>query len=202
MADFATLGEAMLPAMNRQPGAFVDAMIRNQERQNAIILEAHPEAIELLKWTQNRIDARYEGTASDLLTSLTGFADVGTTRSKSWPKTAKALSVSLRRLAPNLKQAGLAITFTRDKHTRAIHIDRLETIGDSPSPASSASSGDAGDADDARFPIVSTVTTNGASWKCPDCGASNAAHVTTCFGCILARQSEQPQPVDDVEMFR
>jgi hypothetical protein len=193
MADFATLGEAMLSAFDREPGAFLAAMARNQERQNSIILEAHPEVIELMRWLEDRTDHAFCGTASDLLAALSNVVDGSVTRSKDWPKSPKALSTTIRRVKPNLKHAGWLVSFTRDRHNRMIEICRTETIGETVSPASSSSPdgpfGDAGDTGDAQTLLVSGATNGKAtSWVCPECGTQNAAHVTVCFGCIRNRQ--------------
>ncbi len=156
MADFARIGEAMLPALGRKRGDFIQAMRQNLEHQNAVILEAHPEAIELVRWLGAQKDNQFTGTASELLIELKRFADLDLTKSNAWPKSPKAMSENLRRLKPNLALAGVGVSFHRQKHRRTIEL--VQTGGNPASPTSSPSSAmevdDAGDAGDALVPLV------------------------------------------------
>lgn len=51
------------------------------------------------------------GTATELLATLAELVDEQTRRARGWPKTARSLSGSLRRLAPNLRAVGVAVGF-------------------------------------------------------------------------------------------
>jgi hypothetical protein len=55
--------------------------------------------------------SKWEGTASDLLPELERHAPEDIARKRSWPKSARALSGILRRLAPNLRTVGISVSF-------------------------------------------------------------------------------------------
>lgn len=58
-----------------------------------------------------------------------------TQKRREWPKNGSALSIKLRRLAPNLRAAGVAIEFNREGHKKTRKI-RLEWYGNSASAPS------------------------------------------------------------------
>ena len=68
----------------------------------------------------------WEGTATELLALLEDVADEKTRKQKAWPESARALSNALRRLAPNLRAAGIDLGFDGRKHggKRVIRVDR------------------------------------------------------------------------------
>jgi hypothetical protein len=66
----------------------------------------------------------WEDTATNLLEKLNPLATEAMQRQKSWPKDGKGLSNTLRRLAPNLRESGIQVEFSREGHTRR----RLITI--------------------------------------------------------------------------
>ncbi len=124
MADFARLGEAMLPAFGREPGEFVTAMRTTSGRQNEIIVEAYPVANELLRWAKDWSDPERTFTASTLLALLNDRVLEQVRKGRDWPKTARALSIDLRRTAPNLAAMRLAVTFERSENERRIRFVR------------------------------------------------------------------------------
>ncbi len=57
-----------------------------------------------------------------LLSVLDTQVGDGMRRLRSWPKSARALSGHLKRLAPNLRHAGVEVTFDRTKERRIVSI--------------------------------------------------------------------------------
>ena len=55
----------------------------------------------------------FSGTVTELHARLTCMMSEGTRRSVRWPKAANALSAALRRMASNLRAAGIEIQFSR-----------------------------------------------------------------------------------------
>lgn len=205
MADFARLGEAMLPALGRPAGDFVRAMRENADRQNDIIIEAYPEAAALLWWSKSWTDDERTTNASALLDALGKQAGSETLKSKSWPKTTKDFSTNLRRLKPNLLAAGLSVEFIRTAKERTIRLERRtpETNKEDASQASYASyassgdeANDANDAHDANPLIVSRFRGESADSqpagdrtdddrRCVDCSGPLEAHRHyRCSSCI------------------
>jgi len=105
----------------------------NMESSNDLVLESSPVAPLLQQVVTN---GRWQGTASGLLNSLNALADERTQKLMSWPKTPRTLSGVLRRLAPNLRVAGVNVRFEREEKKRTI---TLEKMGHSSSGASAAS---------------------------------------------------------------
>jgi hypothetical protein len=60
----------------------------------------------------------WEDTATNHLERLTGMVKEATRRDKSWPKSGRALGGALRRLAPNLKQAGVVVEFKEKRQPK------------------------------------------------------------------------------------
>ena len=140
MADFARLGTATEIALGWPDGAFMDAYSSNLGGANELALEASPVGEAVRKMMDGR-KKPWQGTASNLLeklrTTLGRARCQRYERLKSWPKTATALSNALRRIVPNLRRAGIEVTFLpRTAKSRKI---RLEWIDESSSSSSSSS---------------------------------------------------------------
>jgi hypothetical protein len=161
MADFAEWIVAAEPALPWQPGAFLTAYVCNQLDANALTLEASPVAQAVREFMQPRTE-RWSGTATALLIELDGLTSEQVRRQKVWPASARKLSNDLRRLAPNLRAIGIALTFGERRHggTRIITIDcQTEQQGNisspsspvSPSATSCANAGDAETSGDATY---------------------------------------------------
>jgi hypothetical protein len=108
MADAARWVTAAEPALGWEPSTFLNAYARNRAAASELALEASPLAQLLLTLGD------FKGTASDLLDRLVGLAPETLPKSKAWPKNASALGGLLRRLAPNLRPAGLDVSFERE----------------------------------------------------------------------------------------
>jgi hypothetical protein len=138
MADFARWGEAVCQASGFQPGEFIDAYTANRQNATEAILEDSPitGALRLLVPEGKS----WEGTGSELLGALSLKVAEQIRQSKRWPKSPRAMSGTIRRLAPALRVAGIDIEFSRDRHARTVTINhRTLAGGNSASPASPAS---------------------------------------------------------------
>jgi hypothetical protein len=116
MADFAVWVTAAEPALRWKPGAFVAAYDRNRRAANELALDAAvivPPLRDLLAAK----DGHWQGTATELLHDLDEEAPERTRKAQGWPTNGRALSNALRRVAPNLRQAGIEITFPKG-HTK------------------------------------------------------------------------------------
>jgi hypothetical protein len=133
LADFAVWVTAAEPLLGLQDGAFIRAYAHNQASANDLTLEASP----IAGAVQTLVDGgTFEGTASDLLRALAAHADDAVRSQKCWPTNGRMLSNALRRLAPNLRNCGIEITFSRDS---ARQRRRLITIRNVASASSAAS---------------------------------------------------------------
>jgi hypothetical protein len=120
MLDFALWASAAAPAcpwrMETAAGevagaeAFMAAYYDNRQAANATTLEASEVAQALLALAEKA--GVWKGTATKLLAELRALS--GTIRSDQWPKSASAFSGTLRRLAPNLRRAGVSLDFGRE----------------------------------------------------------------------------------------
>ena len=70
------------------------------------------------------LDGSCEATASALLRTLASYTAPNIPRTAQWPKTPRALSCTLRRIAPQLRQTGIGISFDRKDNRRVISISR------------------------------------------------------------------------------
>lgn len=150
MADFAKWVAAAIPAAGATAEAFLAAYRRNRESLNSSAIETSPAGPAIVALVDSV--KRWEGTAKDLLAALAdGHTDQKTRERKDWPESPRALSGALRRLTPNLRVAGIAVTF--QKHQRTGTPIVLERVGETPSrpsqpspkPTGGSETGGAGD---------------------------------------------------------
>lgn len=108
MADFAEWVTAAEPALGWRSGAFMVAYESNRSSANTLTLEASPIVAPL-----RRLCARgnWEGTAATLLHELSKHTNDRNVQPRDWPKAPWHLSLHLRRIAPNLRAAGLDVHF-------------------------------------------------------------------------------------------
>ncbi len=71
----------------------------------------------------------WQGTASELLVTLSGNVGERMTKSKDWPSTPRALSGRLRRAATFLRKVGIDIDFDKEKGKRRTRIIRITATG-------------------------------------------------------------------------
>ena len=113
MADFAKWVTAAESALGWAPGAFLAAYSRNRIDSNDLALEGSVlvPAIEKLLET-----GPCKETATELLSALKNAVTINDELNlRGWPSDARGLSLMLRRLEPNLKNAGIDIQFSRTK---------------------------------------------------------------------------------------
>ncbi|MGH9428884.1 MAG: hypothetical protein ACRD2L_21575, partial [Terriglobia bacterium] len=128
MADFALWITAAEPALGWKPGTFLKTYALNRAMANDIVLDASSvaAALQLLVGF-----GPWAGTAQDLLEKLSTLLPEKDVKVKSWPKSALALSNTLRRLAPSLRVAGIDISFSRASGKNSKRIITIRTITES-----------------------------------------------------------------------
>lgn len=139
MADFARFGAAVERALGWKADSFMDAYTANRKVANQLSLDASPLTGPLVKLAQK---GDWQGTASELLAELEDI-DLMAKDKKGWPRNANHLSGDIRRLAPNLREFGLKVDFSRGKR-RSI---QLEWRGKLATPASASVANVANDAE-------------------------------------------------------
>jgi hypothetical protein len=125
MADFAVWVTAAEPALGWEPGTFMRAYSGNREAANELALDASPVPAPVRVLVDR---GPWTGTATELLRVLDDVVDEGVRKRKSWPKTGRTLSNTLRRLAPNLRAVGVEITFSRSNRARHITIQNMYVV--------------------------------------------------------------------------
>lgn len=133
MADFALVGVAVERTMGWPDGSFLAAYRGNRAVADTLALDG-PVAAALLAFT-DQAPLPWVGTAGELLTRMSPFADDATRRSRAWPVHPRGLAGLLRRLASNLRRAGIELEFGRESGTgsrRLITIDRIDPAEESP----------------------------------------------------------------------
>jgi hypothetical protein len=120
LADFATWVTAAEPSLKWKQGTFLEIYEKNRCQAHELALDASVVAVVLQQAIAE--GQSWKGTASELLKFLDQAAEEKTTRRQLWPKSPKALSNHLRRLAPNLRAIGMMIDFKRQGGTGDRHI--------------------------------------------------------------------------------
>ena len=139
MADFAVWACAAAEACGWTAQDFLDAYKGVREAVHDLTLEASPVGPRVRDFAQQH--SPWEGTASELLTALETLAQGSVTtggvptqapkvssdvtKHKSWPKIGRALSNTLRRLAPTLRAVGVDVTFDREPDEKRRRFIRL-----------------------------------------------------------------------------
>lgn len=120
MADFARWATAAEGGLGWAPGSMVAAYRANRAAAHELALDASPVATMVRALLDGQ--AKWSGTATDLLALLNGRADDATRRQRGWPGSLKALAGVLRRLTPNLRAVGVEVEFGRANRARVITI--------------------------------------------------------------------------------
>jgi Domain of unknown function (DUF3854) len=140
MADFAQWATAAEAYLGLNEGAFLAAYTGNRADSNNLALEASPVAAAVLSFIE--AEERWLGTPSDLLKELSGRTAEDLQRQQGWPKAANSLSGVLKRLAPNLRAAGVNVTRPNragKKGARLIQLERINIQSSVSSEMSAAS---------------------------------------------------------------
>lgn len=144
MADFALWSTAAEESLGLDKGAFISAFMGNRESANELALEASPIASTLVELVQQR--GEWKGNSSELLEALNQRASDETKKQQGWPKRPNALSGAVKRIAPNLRAAGVECNMGRTKAGRFITLEYRGKSSSSSSPVTpSAQNGFAGE---------------------------------------------------------
>jgi hypothetical protein len=137
MADFCRWGCAIETAAGYEPGSFLKAYRSNLMDGNAAALEASPVGWTIHKYIADRPEGSFNGSSEELLSDLNAYAGLSTgadgakplaLRHPRWPKSASALSAELSRVEPNLQGIGVAVTRSRTKAKKYIHLQTIQVI--------------------------------------------------------------------------
>ncbi|MBI4498200.1 MAG: hypothetical protein HY689_09905 [Chloroflexi bacterium] len=157
MADFALWVTAAESALGWPRGSFLRAYAGNREGANDLALDASAIAGAVREFAaEHAADGGWSGSATELLAALNARLAAEKKPPWGWPGNGRALSNALRRIASNLRAAGVSVEFIRLPHTRRRVIiittlqpppgggsgggqDRSEEPPDFASPASPAS---------------------------------------------------------------
>jgi hypothetical protein len=143
MADFALWTTACETALWKA-GKFWSAYCGNRDEAVESVIEADSIAVAVRAMLEKQTE--WKGTATELLADLGKVVSEAETKSKIWPKNARALSGRLRRVAPSLRKTGIEITFGRETESNRNRIititntrNRLEIQAAQPSISSGPS---------------------------------------------------------------
>jgi hypothetical protein len=137
MADFAKWAVAAEPGLGIRSGAFLSAYSRNRLEASTQALDSSPLVPHISALTQTH--ENWTGTSAELLVQLNSLADDTSRSERGWPRTPRALSGALRRLAPDLRTIGIRVIFlNREATRRPIALSRLSEEPSGPSSAAPA----------------------------------------------------------------
>ncbi len=139
MADFSITATAAESTFGVPAGTFAGAYDQNRAAANSAAVEGDPVALAVLALLAT--ETEYEGAMSELLARLNQQADLRTQHHPGWPTSPRGLSQALRRVAPNLRAAGVAMEL--DSPRRDLGGRRLVFLRRAPG-RSSGSSGRSG----------------------------------------------------------
>jgi hypothetical protein len=150
MADFAIWASAGETAMGFAPGEFMAAYAGNRDAGNELAIESSMVGkviVEMMGTTST-----WTGTASELLAELDDLSPDKIRRLKAWPQTPRTLAGQVKRLAPNLRAAGIDVDLGRTSRRRFITLTRkypdfcVTTVTSVTDPEKQGSGDDANDA--------------------------------------------------------
>ncbi|KXU89939.1 hypothetical protein CI15_07105 [Paraburkholderia monticola] len=122
MADFAQLGEAVYRVHGKSPGSFLRDYEERRRESVHRTLDASPVAMAMLAYLDEN-PAGFDGTIGRLHEVLAAYRQ----DSESWPKSPKGMGDAFRRLAPALRQIGIAAWASerRGNHGYACSLRRI-----------------------------------------------------------------------------
>jgi hypothetical protein len=107
-------------SLGAAPGTFVAAYHDNRQSACALALEQSPVAAAMVAMLSSR--PGFECTPNELLELLSGFRPGDGSAANGWPRSPWTLSKTLRRLAPQLREIGILVTFSREFTGRMIKV--------------------------------------------------------------------------------
>jgi hypothetical protein len=122
MADFARLGEAVSRASGWPAGTFLSAYQESRREATVSSLEASLLGTLLLYYAEQLGSFNWTMTPTEMHAEFTRDAGKKVAASARWPKTPSMLGNELSRLAPQLREHGIDVVFTRTKRSRMITI--------------------------------------------------------------------------------
>jgi hypothetical protein len=135
MADFVQWIVAAEPGLNWKPGAFVEVYDQNRKSASTTALESSVVAQTLIAFMTAK--ETWVGTYKDLLHDLEPYAGERVIKSKAWPQTPRGLSGKIKRIAPNLRRAGIGIQEgTHEREGNTITINKVCKAPSQRSPCS------------------------------------------------------------------
>ena len=128
MADFARFGEAVGRGLGWGEGTFLSVYAENRREAASASLEESPLAEFLLETKTFGGLRDFTRSPTDLLAELSLSATRAVRASARWPKTPRAFTNELRRIAPQLRMHGVSITFSRTRESRLITINANASV--------------------------------------------------------------------------
>ncbi len=123
MADFACLGESVGRALGWPEGTFLATYNANRLENTAVVLEESMLATALLDCAALGGLQNWTLSATEMVESLARNLPRAMSTSKRWPKSPRAFTNELRRIAPALRTRGISVMFTRTRDNRLITLD-------------------------------------------------------------------------------
>ena len=123
MADFACLGEAVGRALGWPEGTFLATYSEHRQETTVEVLEESVLATVLLDCAALGGLANWTSSATEMLEVLVDDVAHKARASSRWPKSPRAFTNELRRIAPGLRTRGISVKFTKTRDNRLITID-------------------------------------------------------------------------------
>jgi hypothetical protein len=108
LADFATWGQAAESSHSEKP-AFMNAYLSNRASLNQVAIDTSivgPPILQILNG-----EGQWNGLLTELLEALNSTVPESVRKTRAWPSIPRQLKAELNRLAPNLRQFGIEVTF-------------------------------------------------------------------------------------------
>lgn len=121
MADFATLGEAMMQAQDHPAGVFLQRYQAARERAVIQALESSPVAGAVQEFIE-----RNPGGYSGLIKKLFELLEDYRTESEGWPRSSKGFADALRRHAPGLAVLSIKVWFNPQRQKDGYHVQVMK----------------------------------------------------------------------------
>jgi hypothetical protein len=137
MADYALFAIASERALGLKDGNFMKVFNQSRKESRRVVIESSPVGEAIVRLMENT-ELVWKGTASELLKELENHTDPATYRSRHFPKAHNSLSRQLNRLAPDLEEQGIKVTYFTEgrKCTRVICLEKVVQISSAPSVTS------------------------------------------------------------------
>jgi hypothetical protein len=136
MADFAKWVTACEPGFGWKSGTFMQAYLDNRAMANESAIEGSTIGALMVKLMEDRDS--FTGTAKELMELVEAMLPKERSGNvklpAGWPKSVRAFSGEVRRIAPNLRAVRINVAFGR--HTKKGTLITLERKGETPSPSS------------------------------------------------------------------